>query len=105
MTEQADRLYELGLEEFRKGQYQDALSNFQEALAIYRQIGDRPGETKSLRNIGDTYAKLKDYLKFLDSYQQALDIYREANDLFGAAQSLDKIGIGYGKLVGAIRSV
>jgi hypothetical protein len=41
---EADRLFNQGLEEYYHSQYPQSLQSWQQALTIYREIGDRGGE-------------------------------------------------------------
>ena len=54
------------------GQYPQALEQFQQALIITREIGDRSGEGTALNNIGAVYGSLGQYSQALEQYQQAL---------------------------------
>ena len=38
-----------------QGRYAEALENYQQALAIWREVGDRAGEGETLNNIGGVY--------------------------------------------------
>jgi len=86
--------------------YREALNSFQQALPIYREIGDREGEAKCLNNIGVSYDKLKEYREARDFHQQKLAIYRElsrANEGRADASkndedALNSIGISNEKL-------
>ena len=60
-----------------QGQYDQALSNFQQALVIRREIGNRAGEGATLNNIGAVYRAQGQYDQALSQYRQALVIARE----------------------------
>jgi len=47
---EADRLLQQGFQLFKTNQFQAALQSAQQALTIYRQIGDKAGEETTLRN-------------------------------------------------------
>jgi len=49
--------------------YREALNSFQQALHIYREIGDREGEAKCLNNIGVSYDELEEYPEARDFHQ------------------------------------
>lgn len=55
---QADWLLQEGERQFDKHQSQTAIEKWQQALAIYREIGDRTGENRSLDKIVSSYAYL-----------------------------------------------
>jgi tetratricopeptide (TPR) repeat protein len=63
---EADRFLELGNQQYRKSQFRAALQSWQQALTLYREIGDRLGEGNSLGNLGNAYDSL-------GQYQQAID--------------------------------
>ncbi|MBW4543643.1 MAG: tetratricopeptide repeat protein [Symplocastrum torsivum CPER-KK1] len=75
--EEGDRLLQTGVEQFNKGHLQEALAIFQQALVIYREIGNRHEEGKTLYDIGKTYRALEQYPQALEHYQQSLVIARE----------------------------
>jgi tetratricopeptide (TPR) repeat protein len=77
---QADQINDQGLQQLNTSQYQIALQSFQQALEIYREIGDRRGEGTTLNNIGGIYDSLGQYPQALDFYQQALVIAKDIND-------------------------
>jgi len=78
----ADSLLQQGLQH---SQFSEALQSFEQALAIYREIGvreafpeeSRAGEGRALGNLGLVYESLGQYLQAIDSYEQALVIFRE----------------------------
>ena len=49
--DEALRLNELGFQQFNKGEYREALNNFEQALVIFREIGDDENEGTTLNNI------------------------------------------------------
>lgn len=73
---EAKQLLQEGVTQFNRGQVQAALEKFQQALAIYQEIGDRTNIAVSLNNIGEAYRQLGQYSQALESYKQALRIRR-----------------------------
>ena len=65
---------------------------------IYKQIGYRLGDAKSLTNLGLAYDHLGDYFKAIDYYQKSLVIAREIGNRLGEAKSLGNLGNAYGHL-------
>src|SRR5215475_11778391 len=57
-----------------------ALDDFQQALPICREVGDRAGEATTLNNIGMVYDRRGDGDSALRHYEQALPIRREVGD-------------------------
>ena len=74
------------------GDRAQALTYYQQALPIRREVGDRAGEATTLNNIGAVYDGLGDRAQALTYYQQALPIRREVGDRAGEAATLNNIG-------------
>jgi tetratricopeptide (TPR) repeat protein len=64
----ASDLNEKGVTSYRRGQYQEALNYYRQALAIHREVGDRAEEGKTLYNIGRVHEVLGQYGQALKSY-------------------------------------
>lgn len=58
---EAARLNQLGLQQLNKGELQEALKAFEQALAMTKQIGDKDAERVILNNIGEVYRSLGQY--------------------------------------------
>lgn len=67
----------------------------EEALVIFREIGDRQGEGTALGNLGVAYADLGEKEKALWLYKQALVIAREISDRRGESANLASLGEAY----------
>ncbi|MFM6246213.1 MAG: CHAT domain-containing protein, partial [Dolichospermum sp.] len=80
------------------GEKQKALDYYNQALPIYRAVGDRGGEATTLNNIGGVYDALGEKQKALDYYNQALPIRRAVGDRGGEAITLNNIGRVYNAL-------
>ncbi|MFB2838870.1 tetratricopeptide repeat protein [Floridanema evergladense] len=98
-TVEADRLLRQGYQQDQKSQFREALQSSQQALAIYREIGDRDGEKRSLANLGIAYRNLGDYRKAIDYQQQSLAIAREIGDREGEGAALLSLGVAYYSLI------
>ncbi len=92
---EADRLLNQGIQQYNTSQFKTALESWQQALKIYREIGDRRGEASSLGNLGNAYNSLGQYQKAIDLYQQHLAIAREMGDRSGESSSLGNLGSVY----------
>jgi tetratricopeptide (TPR) repeat protein len=93
---EADRLLQQGLQQYGKSLFREALQSWQQALIIYREIGDREGEGAALGNLGLAYYSQGDYRKAIEYYQQSLAIAREIGYRRGEGQSLRNLGLAYG---------
>lgn len=94
----ADRLLQQGGQQYRTGQFQAALQSLQQALIIYRQIGDRAGEGTTLIGIGSVYTNLGQYLNALQNYQQALVVAKQLGYQEEEGIILNTIGVVYERL-------
>ena len=95
---EADRLLEEAIQLSRRGQNQAALEKLQQALGIYRQIGDRQREGVTLNYMGLVYDNLGQYPRALEFQQQALVIHRAVGDKAGEGKTLNNIGSVYRNL-------
>jgi tetratricopeptide (TPR) repeat protein len=69
-----------------------AIECYEQALQLYRQMGDRQGEADALRSIGKVLQFLAHYQEALEQCQQALQLYRQVGDRLGEANALFGIG-------------
>ncbi|QIR40812.1 tetratricopeptide repeat protein [Tolypothrix sp. PCC 7910] len=92
---EADRLLDQGVQQYQTSQFEAALRSWQQALIIYREIKDRPGEGAALGNLGSAYDSLGDYPKAIEYQQQRLAIAKEIKDRLGEGQSLGNLGLAY----------
>ncbi len=93
---QAARIYsELGSVYKTLGKKQEALSYYEQALVIRREVGDRGGEGVTLNNLGLVYDGLGKKQEALSYYEQALLISREVGDREGEGTTLSNMGALY----------
>ena len=95
---EADRLLQQGIEQYRRSQFRDALASWQQALTLYRQLGNRAGEGAALGNLGLAYDSLGNYAQAIDLYQQVLAIARDIGDRAGEGNTLGNWGRAYKNL-------
>lgn len=74
---EADQLFNEAIELWQISQWQDALKKFEQALILYREIGDRQGEGRALIGFSVMTSKLGQYSQALGYLEQALVISRE----------------------------
>ncbi|MEH6537387.1 MAG: adenylate/guanylate cyclase domain-containing protein [Psychroserpens sp.] len=86
----------IGYAYYMKGEYVEALENYNKSLATRKEINDKKGIAQSLNNMGIIYRRQGDYIRTLDSYQESLKIYKVLDDKLGAAKLLNNIGNVYG---------
>src|SRR5262245_25300877 len=80
------------------GEAQKALEKYNEALPIFRMVGDRREEANTLTNIGAAYESLGETQKALEKYSEALPLRRAVGDRRGEAVTLNNIGEVYRSL-------
>jgi tetratricopeptide (TPR) repeat protein len=73
-------------------------SNYEQALKVMREIGDRRGEGSILGNLGIIYYALGDVYSSIEYYEQHLNITRLIGDQRGEGNALGNLGIAYKKL-------
>ncbi len=69
---EADRRYQTGLAQLNQGQAQAALVELQQALQVYRGLGDGVGEGKTLTQLGWAYGDMQQPKPAQEQFQQAV---------------------------------
>ncbi|MEM7062205.1 MAG: tetratricopeptide repeat protein, partial [Cyanobacteria bacterium P01_B01_bin.77] len=80
---QAEGLRGLGFIYYFDGENYKALNNYEQALTLYRDVGDRLGEANTLQVVGDVLQFLKRSQEALNNYEQALTLYRDVGARLG----------------------
>ena len=94
----ADSKDRLGICYTSLGQIPQAIDLHQQAVAIFRETGNRAAEGVVLGNLGICYRRLGQLTQAVDLYEQALTIDRQVGDRAGEASDLGNLGICYGQL-------
>ncbi len=105
---EADNLFNLGVQKKQKQEYEAALATFNQALEIYRELGDSTedeirqaaltGEGKTLSQLGQVYDLIRDFPQAIDYHLQSLNIALENEDTLIEAASLSNLGMSYSNL-------
>jgi tetratricopeptide (TPR) repeat protein len=74
------------------GRFQEARNNYEAALAIRHDIGDRPGEADTVGNLGAVYWRWGDYTQARDLFQRAAELHCEVGDRAALGRSLSNLG-------------
>jgi len=90
---EADSLLNLGNVAWRRGHYAEAQAFFEQALQLYRAIGDRRGECGAVLNFGIVTFEQGDYGGARPHFAQALSLYRAIGDRRGENLSLNDLGV------------
>ncbi|MGJ5672547.1 MAG: CHAT domain-containing protein [Nostochopsis sp.] len=96
-TKEALQLQQQGLQQLNQGNYREALAHLEQALAIFKETGERQNQITTLKYIGQTYEKLREYPKALEYDQQALAIAKETDNKTEEMEILSHIGVIYYK--------
>ncbi|MEG4855838.1 CHAT domain-containing protein [Microcoleus sp. K1-B1] len=97
-TAEATTLNNIGLAYNDLGEKQKAKEYFNQALPLFRAMGDRAKEATTLTNIGLVYSDLGEKQTALDYYKQALDLRQKVGDRRGEALTLNNTGTTYSEL-------
>ena len=101
--QEAKQRIQAGIMHHQRSEYQVALVQWEEALALFRSDtlqnilpqDSHQGESNSLNNLGLVYYSLGQYSRAIDFYQQSLDIDQENGFQQSEANSLDNLGSAY----------
>jgi tetratricopeptide (TPR) repeat protein len=67
----------LGYAHHHLGEHREAIDCYQQAITLFRDIGDRHAEAITLDHLGDTQDAAGDAAKAADTWRQALDILEQ----------------------------
>ncbi|MGA2338920.1 MAG: tetratricopeptide repeat protein [Terracidiphilus sp.] len=95
---EASTLDNLGRTWSDMGDGQKALDYFNQALPLFRNLGERNGEALLLNDTGPAYAALGQKQKALDVYNQAIALWRKLGNRQGEALTINNIGRLYNDL-------
>src|SRR5438105_6539183 len=70
-----------------------SIGKYEEALSLYRAVGNQGGEANTLTRLGRVYDGLGNKKKALDLYNQALPLHRAVNDRSGEVYTLNYIAL------------
>lgn len=85
---EGNRLIQQGFQQYRSGQYKNAIQTWQQALEICQALNDRNAEAEILINLGTVYSALYRYEQSLAQFQKSLVIFQELNNPKGVARVL-----------------
>lgn len=85
-------LKNMGIGYYLQGKYKDAVITWQQAIEVYKSMGDKKGEANMLSNIGAVYFNQGDDAKAFELYLQSLKMSEELNDTLRILTSLVNVG-------------
>ncbi len=89
---EAESHYWRALISFYRSDLNIALARYEEALPLYRSVGDVVGEAACIRNLGDIARIRSDHDSALVRYEEALILYRRVGDVVGEAACIRNLG-------------
>jgi len=90
---EADSIRSLGVIAYYQGNPNGGTLCFQQALEVFRRIGDRRGEGGALNNLGVVFYNQGNYAQAQAYYQQGLDCYRAVGHRQGEGRAVGNLGI------------
>ena len=95
LVAKGNALGSIGLIYHAKGDLDQALKHFQEALKVHREVGYRQGEANQLGNIGLIYSDKGDLDQALKHFLEVLKVFKEVGHKQDEATALSNIGLVY----------
>jgi CHAT domain-containing protein/Tfp pilus assembly protein PilF len=95
---EANNLLSQCFKQFDAKKYQEASQSCERALAIYRNIRDRKGESVALMLIGTGYISLGEYAKAVEYFELNLVISRDLKDQNGEDITITSLAFSYNSL-------
>jgi DNA-binding SARP family transcriptional activator/tetratricopeptide (TPR) repeat protein len=71
---------------------EESVSCFEQALALYRELGDAPGEARAATNVANAYYDLRRFSEALAAAQRSLAIQRQVGKRYGEGIALNILG-------------
>jgi CHAT domain-containing protein len=95
---EANRISELGFQEFVMSRFENAIGYWQKSLVLYRSIGEKIEEGRSLGGIGSSYDALSQYDQAMEYQEKRLALAKSINDRRGEGRALGHLGEIYENL-------
>jgi tetratricopeptide (TPR) repeat protein len=71
----------------RRSEHEEARRRYEEALSLYRRVGDVLGEANCMRSLGDIALRRAEHEEAWGRYQEALGLYQEIPALDSVGQT------------------
>ncbi len=91
-TIRARALHGAGTLAYDRSDYEIAAANYEESLAIYRELGESASTAQLLVNLGNVAYRQGDYVTARHRYEESLTLYRELGKVLGIASALGSLG-------------
>ena len=90
---EADSLFHLGDSLLRLGDYTKAKAMEEQALELYRQLGDQAGEANALWGLGFVEIRSGQSARTAEYFTRSLELFRRAGDREGMGNALNGLSI------------
>ncbi|XP_068728490.1 tetratricopeptide repeat protein 28-like [Montipora capricornis] len=87
--------FDLGKYYYGVANFNQAISSYTEALAMFKEIGFRAGEGKAYSGLGDAYDSLGNFKQAIEYHNQHLSIAKEVGDIAGEGIAYSNLGNTY----------
>jgi tetratricopeptide (TPR) repeat protein len=88
----ANTIQSLGDVYLQLDEYREARARFEEALALYTQLGDSHGAANCIQSLGTVHRMLDEYDDARARYQEALPLFRQIGSRQGEANTISSLG-------------
>jgi tetratricopeptide (TPR) repeat protein len=92
VQDEAARIFGLGDIALQRSDHGAARRAYDEALPLYRQVGDVLGEANCIFGLGDIALQRSDHGAARWAYDEALPLYRQVGDVRGEANCIFRLG-------------
>ena len=95
--DEAKQLLEHGIEDYRAGEYEEALKTLARARELFVQAGNRTGEAEALGSMGAVYFQMEEWEEAQHSLDEALAAATDAQDRSNQGKVLGNLGMLYAR--------
>ncbi|HEX8434616.1 tetratricopeptide repeat protein, partial [Archangium sp.] len=82
----------LGTIAYARSQYEEAQRRYEEALPLYKQIGDVIGQANCIQRLGDIAFDRSQHEEARRKYEEALPLHKQIGDVIGQANCIYSLG-------------
>jgi tetratricopeptide (TPR) repeat protein len=91
-TSEACCIFSFGHIALGRSDHESARKAYEQALLLYRQIGNISGEATCIQSLGDIALRRSDHQAARDAYEQALSLHRQIGNITGEATCIQSLG-------------